>query len=90
MRLIKTLLWACTAIAAAGTDQSEQGELQGTLTGLMSLTAIFGPLLMTHLFAAFTGKQAYIEFPGAPFLVGAVLLSASSIWAYRSLHGPKA
>ena len=69
---------------------NEQGELQGTLTGLMSLTAIFGPLLMTHLFSAFTGKQAYIEFPGAPFLVGAVLLSASSIWAYRSLHGPKA
>jgi DHA1 family tetracycline resistance protein-like MFS transporter len=69
---------------------NEQGELQGTLTGLMSLTAIFGPLLMTHLFSAFTGKQAYFEFPGAPFLVGAVLLSASSIWAYRSLHGPKA
>ena len=69
---------------------NEQGELQGTLTGLMSLMAIFGPLLMTHLFSAFTGKQAYIEFPGAPFLVGAVLLSASSIWAYRSLHGPKA
>ena len=69
---------------------NEQGELQGTLTGLMSLTAIFGPLFMTHLFSAFTGKQAYIEFPGAPFLVGAVLLSASSIWAYRSLHGPKA
>jgi DHA1 family tetracycline resistance protein-like MFS transporter len=69
---------------------NEQGELQGTLTGLMSLTAIFGPLLMTHLFAAFTGKQAYFEFPGAPFLLGAVLLSASSIWAYRSLHSPKA
>ena len=69
---------------------NEQGELQGTLTGLMSLTAIFGPLLMTHLFSAFTGKQAYIEFPGAPFLVGAVLLSASSVWAYRSLHSSKA
>jgi DHA1 family tetracycline resistance protein-like MFS transporter len=69
---------------------NEQGELQGTLTGLMSLTAIFGPLVMTHLFAAFTGKQGYFEFPGAPFLLGAVLLSASSIWAYRSLHGPKA
>jgi DHA1 family tetracycline resistance protein-like MFS transporter len=69
---------------------NEQGELQGTLTGLMSLTAIFGPLLMTHLFAAFTGKEAYFEFPGAPFLLGAVLLSASSIWAYRSLHSPKA
>lgn len=68
---------------------NEQGELQGTLTGLMSLTAIFGPLLMTHLFALFTGKQAILEFPGAPFLVGAVLLLGSSIWAYRSLHRSK-
>ena len=69
---------------------NEQGELQGTLTGLMSLTAIFGPLLMTHLFAAFTGKEAYFEFPGAPFLVGSVLLLASSLWAYRSMHRAKA
>ncbi|MCX6166362.1 MAG: TCR/Tet family MFS transporter [Sphingobacteriales bacterium] len=81
---------ALQGIMSNQVPDNEQGELQGTLTGLMSLTAIFGPLLMTHLFAAFTGKQAYIEFPGAPFLVGAVLLSASSIWAYRSLHGPKA
>jgi DHA1 family tetracycline resistance protein-like MFS transporter len=68
---------------------NEQGELQGTLTSLMSLTAIFGPLLMTHLFAAFTGKQAYFEFPGVPFLVGSVLLLASSLWAYRSMHQAK-
>jgi DHA1 family tetracycline resistance protein-like MFS transporter len=81
---------ALQGIMSNQVPDNEQGELQGTLTGLMSLTAIFGPLLMTHLFSAFTGKQAYFEFPGAPFLVGAVLLSASSIWAYRSLHGPKA
>jgi DHA1 family tetracycline resistance protein-like MFS transporter len=81
---------ALQGIMSNQVPDNEQGELQGTLTGLMSLTAIFGPLLMTHLFSAFTGKQDYFEFPGAPFLVGAVLLSASSIWAYRSLHGPKA
>jgi DHA1 family tetracycline resistance protein-like MFS transporter len=81
---------ALQGIMSNQVPDNEQGELQGTLTGLMSLTAIFGPLLMTHLFAAFTGKEAYFEFPGAPFLVGAVLLSASSIWAYRSLHDSKA
>ncbi len=47
-----------------------QGELQGILTGLMSLTSIVGPLLMTHLFYYFTKKSAPVHFPGAPFVSG--------------------
>ncbi len=77
---------AIQGIMTSEVPANEQGELQGTLTSLVSITSIFGPLMMTHLFAAFTGKQAYFEFPGAPFLAGAVLLLFSSIWAYRSLH----
>ena len=52
---------------------NEQGELQGGLTSLMSACAIFGPLIMTALFAYFTGKDAPFIFPGAPFIVGALL-----------------
>ena len=29
---------------------NEQGELQGGLTSPMSVTTIFGPMLMTHVF----------------------------------------
>lgn len=52
---------------------NEQGEIQGVLTSLMSLTAIIGPLLMTSLFHYFTSKNAPFIFAGAPFMMGALL-----------------
>ncbi|MBK8426964.1 MAG: TCR/Tet family MFS transporter [Lewinellaceae bacterium] len=63
-----------------------QGELQGGLTSLMSLTAIVGPLLMTGIFAYFTAPDAPIYFPGAAMLTGAVLTIISTLLAYRNLH----
>lgn len=68
---------------------NEQGELQGALTSLISLTSIVGPLLMTNLFAHFTAPSAPVQFPGAPFLMGALLAIFSMLLAMRSLfkHG---
>jgi len=68
---------------------NEQGELQGGLTSLMSACAIFGPVLMTALFSYFTGKDAPFKFPGAPFIVGAVLTLTSAIFAYRNYRRNK-
>jgi len=64
---------------------NEQGELQGALTSLISVTSIIGPLLMTYLFAYFTAPQASVHFAGAPFLMGAVLSLISMLLAMRSL-----
>ena len=68
---------------------NEQGELQGALASLMSATSIVGPLLMTYLFAFFTSKNAPFLFPGAPFIVGSVMILASTWLAYKSIrkHG---
>lgn len=52
---------------------NEQGEMQGAITSLISLTAIIGPLLMTNLFYYFTQNQSPLYFPGAPFMMGAIL-----------------
>lgn len=49
---------------------NEQGEIQGALTGLISLSSIAGPVLMTNLFYLFTSKSASVYFPGAPFFLG--------------------
>lgn len=68
---------------------NEQGELQGALTSLMSATAIVGPLIMTHLFAYFTGKDAPVHFAGAPFLLGAIFMLVSAVIAYYALHSGK-
>ncbi|MFA6085167.1 TCR/Tet family MFS transporter [Mucilaginibacter sp.] len=62
----------------------EQGELQGALTSLVSITTIIGPLLMTSLFHHFTSTDSSIYFPGAPFLMGAVLMLVSIGLTIRS------
>ena len=51
-----------------------QGRLQGALTSLISLTSILGPPLMTYVFYLFSGENALVYFPGAPFALGGVLL----------------
>jgi DHA1 family tetracycline resistance protein-like MFS transporter len=63
---------------------NEQGELQGALTSLASLSSIFGPWLMTYLYYYFTKPDAPIKFPGAPFMLGAILMLLSTILAVRS------
>jgi MFS transporter, DHA1 family, tetracycline resistance protein len=63
---------------------NEQGELQGGLTSLVSLSTIFGPVLMTWSFYYFTGKNAPFQFAGAPFAIGAVLMLLSALLAIRS------
>jgi MFS transporter, DHA1 family, tetracycline resistance protein len=57
---------------AAATDQ--QGELQGVLTSVGAVGAIFSPLIMTNVFGFFTGKDAPIYFPGAPFVFALTLV----------------
>ncbi|MBC7919898.1 MAG: TCR/Tet family MFS transporter [Ferruginibacter sp.] len=63
---------------------SEQGELQGALTSLASLTAIVGPLLATNLFAYFNAPAAPVHLPGAAFLMGTLLTLAGLLIALRS------
>jgi DHA1 family tetracycline resistance protein-like MFS transporter len=63
---------------------NEQGELQGALTSLASLSAIFGPWVMTYLFYKFTKTGAPFYFPGAPFVLGSFLMLLSVLLAVRS------
>ena len=76
---------AVQGIISGQVPANEQGELQGALTSLVSLTSIIGPPLMTNLFAYFTSSSAPIYFPGAPFLMGAFLTLISLLLATRSL-----
>jgi len=70
---------------------TEQGELQGALTSLVSLTMIIGPLMMTSIFSYFTKASAPVYFPGAPFLAGCAMLLLSIILAiisFKKKHAP--
>ncbi len=80
---------ALQSIISGHVPPNEQGELQGALTSLMSATSIIGPLMMTNLFAYFTGPKAPVYFPGAAFLLGSLFMLLSTIWAYYALRGEK-
>ena len=64
---------------------NEQGELQGALTSLMSLCGVFGPLVMTNLFAFATAKNSTFHVPGAPFFLASCLTLVSFYLSYRTL-----
>jgi MFS transporter, DHA1 family, tetracycline resistance protein len=76
---------ALQATISGHVPPNAQGELQGSLTSLMSVTSVIGPLVMLNLFAYFTSVKAPVIFPGAPFVLGGMLMLASSIVAYKSL-----
>lgn len=62
------------SIASARVPPSAQGELQGALTSVSSITTIIGPLIFTQVFSHFTGPSAPAVFAGAPFALAAVIL----------------
>ena len=76
---------ALQALMSNQVPANEQGELQGALTSLISVTSIVGPPLMTGLFAFYTKPTALVYFPGAPFLAGAVFMMVSLMMAMRTL-----
>jgi MFS transporter, DHA1 family, tetracycline resistance protein len=76
------------ALQSAVSEQvsaKEQGEIQGTLTSLISASTIIGPPMMTNVFYYFTHKTAPFQFAGAPFILGGILMLVSLIIAYKSL-----
>lgn len=70
---------------AVGADA--QGELQGALTSAGALAMIVSPMLMTGTFAYFTGPDAPIYLPGAPFVLSAALICAGL--AVFRIYGPR-
>ncbi len=80
---------ALQSIITGHVPANEQGELQGALTSLISATSIFSPVIMTSLFAYFTSKSSPVYFPGAPFVLGAILMAAAGVVAYKVLNKEK-
>ena len=65
------------SLAAAKVPPSAQGELQGALTSVFSITTIITPLIYTSIFSWFTGPHAPVDFAGAPYVVGGFFMTLS-------------
>jgi MFS family permease len=63
------------AIMSKQVGPSEQGELQGALASLGSLTSVAAPPLLSNLFGYFTSAEAPIYFPGSAFFAASLCLA---------------
>jgi DHA1 family tetracycline resistance protein-like MFS transporter len=73
------------SILSAQVPANEQGELQGGLTSLVSVTAVIGPLIMASSFSYFTQDPQGLYFPGVAFFIGGILTLISLITSYFAL-----
>lgn len=73
------------SIMTGEVPKNAQGELQGGITSIMTLTSIVGPLLMTGIFRFYTNQENDIYFPGAPFILGTAIAILSIFIARTSL-----
>ncbi len=70
---------ALTALMSRRVPADAQGELQGALSGVLGVTLIISPVLMTQIFGHFTSAAAPVYLPGAPFLGAAVLMALALV-----------
>lgn len=75
---------AIQSLVAKSVGASEQGQMQGAITSLRSVTSIFAPLIFTSgLFSYFTSDKAPMILPGIPFFVGSLLNLIALVVIYR-------
>jgi len=67
-------------------EPSEQGQLQGAQASLMGVAGMIGPLLFTQTFAMAIRENSALHFPGAPFVLAALLVSAALTAAWLTLR----
>jgi len=63
---------------------NEQGELQGGITSLQSITTIIGPLVASNLFSYYSDGKDHFQFPGAAFFMAGILTFLALGIALRS------
>lgn len=85
-------LWAIASPASQAliTRQVEpgmQGRVQGALMSLVSVAGILAPVSFASVFGLFIGTRAPVHFPGAPWLLAALLLAVAVLIARR--HAPR-
>lgn len=78
---------AMNALMSSVTPRNAQGELQGATASLNAFAMIFGPLTMNGVLYAATHSGAGLHFPGAAFLLAALI---TALVLFPFLKGVKA
>ncbi|MDI7860929.1 TCR/Tet family MFS transporter [Rhizobiaceae bacterium n13] len=77
------------SIASAKVPADAQGELQGALSSVSSITTIIGPLIFTQMFSYSTAAGTSLPFAGTPYLLAAVILFLGvAVFAWKVRTSP--
>ena len=74
------------ALASQQIPANAQGELQGAVASLYSLSSIIGPPLLTQIFSRFSDPAGAVYFPGAAFLAAAALTVGCALLFVRAMR----
>jgi len=74
---------AAQALMSHRVSEREQGELQGAIQSLRSITFIIGPVLFSQVFSWFIDPKHSLHIPGAPFYLAAAMLFSAMLMATR-------
>jgi DHA1 family tetracycline resistance protein-like MFS transporter len=81
---------AINSLMSTVTPRNAQGELQGAIASLNALGMIFSPLTMHGMIFAFTHSGWPVYFPGAAFLLAAMLVALALIPFWRGIAANQA
>ena len=74
-----------SAYAANRVGEDQQGLVQGVIAALSSVAAVFAPLILTAVFERSVDSEG-LYLPGAPFLLGAVMVALIVPLVLRMRH----
>jgi DHA1 family tetracycline resistance protein-like MFS transporter len=74
---------AAQSIMTRRVSEQEQGELQGAIQSMRSITFIIGPVIFLQTFRWFIDPKHGTPVPGAPFFLAAVLLGLAATMSTR-------
>ncbi len=77
------------ALATSMTTADAQGELQGALNAISSVTIVVAPPLYSQIFANVSGADPVFRLPGAPFLLAAAMAGAAFLLVALRLKVPR-
>ena len=64
-------------------SEREQGELQGALQSMRSITFIIGPIMFLRVFSWFIDPKHGVHLPGAPYFLASALLFTAMLMSTR-------
>jgi DHA1 family tetracycline resistance protein-like MFS transporter len=79
---------AIQSLMTESVPSNEQGELQGIITSVQSITSIIGPVMMAGIFSHFT-TSGNTYFPGAAFITASFLMFIALFIAWLTIRAKK-